>query len=175
MNRNYSFSTGRLIVGDWHTLSGQDGAAITLPEVVATLLTPTVTRSLPPAWQGVDTAERARAWIQERDQEGVTLLVIERSSNRPIGLLILFEDDDKSLRIGYLLAESAWSKGLASELIDGFVDWCRKSTIRSITGGVAIDNVASQRVLTKNGFTSSESNEHASELFFELHFETELD
>ena len=144
-------------------------------EDVANILTPTVTRSLPITWQGVYTAERAAAWIHERDQEGTTLLVIERSSNDSIGFLILSADHPHKLRIGYLLAESVWGKSLASELIEGFVGWCRESDIRSVKAGVAEDNVASQRVLTKNGFTSSEIKHDTAELFFELHFETELD
>jgi ribosomal-protein-alanine N-acetyltransferase len=170
VNRDYSFSTRRLIVGEWHSISAQYDATTNLREDVAKLLTPTVTRSLPSAWQGVYTTERAAAWIHERDQEGTTLLVIERSSNDSIGFLILSADTPDELRIGYLLAESAWGKGLASELIEGFIGWCRISGIRSVKAGVAEDNVASQKVLTNNGFTSSEIKHATAELFFELHF-----
>ena len=57
------------------------------------------------------------------------------------------------VRLGYLLAEDAWGQGYASELVEGFVRWCRQHPpIASIAGGVARDNVASVRVLTKNGF-----------------------
>ena len=52
------------------------------------------------------------------------------------------------VRLGYLLAENAWGKGFASELIEGFVDWCRgQEAITSLAGGVEADNAASRRVL----------------------------
>ncbi len=122
------------------------------------MLTEPVTRSLPPSWQGHYTVERAREWVKERDEEGATLLIIEKATKQAIGLMILFETaaEDGSgteVRLGYLLSESAWGKGLASELVRGFVGWCRdQASISSIAGGVAQDHPASRRVLEKNGF-----------------------
>lgn len=123
------------------------------------MLTEPVTRSLPASWQGSYTTERAREWIEERDEEGATLLVIDRLTRRPVGLMILSETQSeqdnggREVRLGYLLSEDAWGQGIASELVSGFVGWCREQTsISSITGGVALDNPASMRVLQKNGF-----------------------
>ncbi len=123
------------------------------------MLTEPVTRSLPSTWQGAYTLERAREWIDERDREGTTLLVIGKSTRQAIGLMILLEMQAEGdinyldIRLGYLLSESSWGKGIASELVDGFVEWCREQTsISSIVGGVALDNPASARVLQKNGF-----------------------
>jgi RimJ/RimL family protein N-acetyltransferase len=102
--------------------------------------------------------DRARAWIMERDREGTTLLVVETDSDQPVGLMILFESvvadgDLVDVRLGYLLAESAWGRGFASELVERFVIWCRRQRkLRSIAGGVERGNAASARVLTKNGF-----------------------
>ena len=60
---------------------------------------------------------------------------------------------DREVRLGYLLAEDAWGQGIASELVSGFVGWCREQTsVSSIAGGVALDNPASRRVMQKNGF-----------------------
>ncbi len=53
------------------------------------------------------------------------------------------------VRLGYLLAERGWGRGMASELVAGFVGWCRENGVVSISGGVAIDNPASARVLVK--------------------------
>jgi len=145
-----------MLVKEWHSLSAGDSRAEDLASVVRAILTPPVTQSLPECWQGEYTVERASEWIEERDQEGATLLVMDRSSGVPIGLMILFESDDEQLgrcvRVGYLLAEPVWGRGLASELLNGFVDWCRTVDISSILGGVERDNIASQRVLAKNGF-----------------------
>lgn len=86
--------------------------------------------------------------------------------------MILFESDDEKsgsvVRLGYLLSESAWGQGLASELVRGFVDWCGTVEIAAILGGVERDNTASQRVLTKNGFMSQPTAEDHGDLVFEL-------
>ena len=139
-------------------------------------MTEPVTRALPPGWQGPYDLERAAEWIAERDREGTTLLVTERSTRDAVGLLILFETETEDragidIRIGYLLAESAWGKGFATELIAGFVEWCRlQGGIYSITGGVALDNPASIRVLEKNGFrpAGESPQDAAGEHIFEL-------
>ncbi len=86
--------------------------------------------------------------------------------------MILFEDEDQhpgqTIRLGYLLSESAWGQGLASELVEGFVDWCKSVEIASIIGGVERDNLLSQRVLEKNGFVSRPTTEERGDLLFEL-------
>lgn len=149
------FETARLHAGPWH-----DGpAAATLPAVVLHLLTPAVTRTLPPAWQCVDDHQQAEQWIAERDGES-TVLLVTTADDEPVGLVILGEEPatgDRAgtidVRLGYLLAPAAWGQGLASELVAGLVAWCRAQPgIASLTGGVARDNPASARVLTKHGF-----------------------
>jgi len=84
----------------------------------------------------------------------------------------LFESDDEKsgsvVRHGYLLSESAWGQGLASELVRGFVDWCRTVEIEAILGGVERDDIASQRVLMKNGFISQPTADDHGDLVFEL-------
>ncbi len=136
----YSYSTKRLLVREWHSLAPDEWIRQDLEIVVKNILTTQVTRSLPPVWQGIYTHDRARDWVLERDNEGVTLLVVEKTSRKPIGLIILFETDGgtdgSELRLGYMLAESAWGKGFASELISGFVEWCRNNEVASVTGGV---------------------------------------
>ena len=153
-----SFNTDRLTVFEWHSRADLSRSEQDLARVVTAIMTEPVTRSLPPGWQGPYDLDRAEAWIAERDQEGPTLLVVERATGEAVGLVILFEfaSDEPAgvdVRLGYMLAESAWGRGLASELIAGFVEWCRSSgQIRSLAGGVASDNPASARVLEKNGF-----------------------
>jgi len=157
--RDCTFDTQRLLVGEWHSLSPSDWQQEDLAEVVASLLTEPVTRSLPPSWQGSYSIDRARDWIKGRNREGTTLLVIDNITNQAVGLMILFAkqaeegNGQADVRLGYLLSEAAWGKGIASELVNGFVSWCRgQETISSIAGAVAYDNPASKRVLEKNGF-----------------------
>ena len=160
ITRACAFETSRLRVSEWHLAPLRPGKE--LAAVVAEMLTPAVLQPLPPAWHGAYTPDRARHWIAERDDEGTTLLVTDRRSGEPLGLVILFESEAESgtgveVRLGYLLAEPTWGRGFASELVEGFVTWCRSQpAIRSIAGGVAADNITSARVLTKNGFEAVE-------------------
>ena len=155
-----AFDTERLSVGGWHSIAFEGSERAELADVVAGMLTPAVTRSLPGPWSGGYTVDRARGWIRERDDEGAALLVLDRSSRHPVGLVLLFEEHvaegqargPVDVRLGYLFAEDSWGKGFASELVAGFVGWCRDHEVASIAGGVADDNLASARVLTKNGF-----------------------
>ena len=155
---------------EWHSLSLSDWRQLGLAEVVAGILTEPVTRSLPPSWQGSYSIDRAREWIKERDKEGTTCLAIEKLTHQVVGLLILFEvqaeegNDVSDVRLGYLLSEATWGKGIASELVHGFVSWCRgQESISSITGGVAYDNPASKRVLEKNGFQLVQSGDNVTQ------------
>ncbi len=168
--RDCAFETERLIVKEWHSLSPDDWQREDLAKVVASMLTEPVTRSLPLSWQGTYSLDRAREWIKERDDEGSTFLVIDKSSRQGIGLMILFEtqteegDGEAEVRLGYLLSEAAWGKGIASELVSGLVSWCRgQECISSIAGGVAHNNTASIRVLEKNGFQLVRSDEDIGE------------
>jgi ribosomal-protein-alanine N-acetyltransferase len=126
-------------------------------------------------WQGEYTIDRASRWIAERDREGALLLVLDRSSKTPVGLIILFESEEEGsgrcVRIGYMLAESAWGRGYGSELLKGFVDWCRTVSISSIIGGVARENDASRRVLEKNGFDILPGAQSKHEPEYELRLE----
>ena len=152
------FETERLLVKEWHSLVPDDWRHNELEDVVVGLLTPAVVRSLPPAWQQICTTARARTWINDRDKEGTTLLVIDKAVRDVVGLLILLETQlaegsGKEVRLGYLLSQDVWGQGMASELVNGFVSWCRgQSSISCISAGVAVDNPASNRVLEKTGF-----------------------
>ena len=140
------YETERLRVSDWHS------HAVDLENVVMTMLTVPVTGALPPTWQGEYSRQRASDWIRERDAESTVLLAIDRSTSEPVGLLILFEETD-AVRIGYLLSETVWGQGLASELVGGLVDWCAsQDSITKLVAGVDSNNLASIRVLQKSGF-----------------------
>ncbi len=100
------------------------------------------------------------------------MLILDRSSKKPIGLMIVFKTDDESIgrvvRIGYMLAESAWGQGIGTELLRGFIDWCKTAKVSSIIGGVERDNIASQRVMEKTGFVVQPGKASDGELFYRL-------
>lgn len=151
----WDFETGRLRVGPWH------GAAhrldVNLAAVVAEMVTVRTTVALPESWQGGLSVENARGWINDRDADASMLLVAQIPSEQPVGMLVLGEvplpESGVDLRIGYLFAESAWGRGLATELVSGLIDWARtQPRIRTLTGGVDPANRASVRVLERCGF-----------------------
>ena len=151
------FETDRLIVDDWSRLLTGNTAEGLRNTFVVSLLTEAVTRDLPPQWQGPYDTDRASQWFVERQSESTVLLIVDRSDGRPVGLLILSEpansDPSLDIRLGYMINESTWGQGLATEVVAGFADWCRTNgTVRSVIGGVADGNNASARVLQKNGF-----------------------
>ncbi len=121
------------------------------------MLTVCSTVALPESWRGDFSVERARAWIAARDGESSTLLVTEIESKRAIGLVILvdlpLDESAVDVRIGYVIAEGMWGRGLATELLSGLIDWARaQPSIHTLTGGVDLTNRASVRVLEKTGF-----------------------
>jgi RimJ/RimL family protein N-acetyltransferase len=167
--KSSSFVTGRLIVGEWRSLSvsGKDMAI-----AVSTILTPRVNQALPEAWRGEYSEARAAKWLDDLDQEATILLVLDCTTKNAIGLVVLFESDEEqpghNVRIGYMLAENVWGKGYATELLQGFIGWCRTTEISSIIGGVERDNTASQRVMEKNGFVVLPNTQGHAELLYEL-------
>lgn len=171
-----AFETERLIVKQWHALASGQWPSLDLPTVIAEMMTDAVTRYLPMAWRGPYTVARAEVWIAERDEESPTLLAVDRSTGEAAGLVILFESvadtgEGTDLRLGYLLAEAAWGQGLATELLDGLIRWCRdQPDLVSLSGGVATINDASTRVLDRLGFTLVDTNGPATddELLYQL-------
>ena len=167
-----SFETPRLRVVDWHSLSSVPERGSRLPEIVRDFLTPLVTAQLPETWQGPYSEQRAIDWIRDRDAEGTQLLAISCESHEPIGLLLLSETAGASqpppeLRLGYLIAESEWGKGFASELIRGLIDWAGDRSFGSIIAGVSAGNLPSVRVLEKCGFSrDDDQSPGGTELFY---------
>eukprot|EP00035_Acanthoeca_spectabilis_P025651 m.459321 g.459321 ORF g.459321 m.459321 type:complete len:417 (-) comp21720_c0_seq1:1639-2889(-) len=159
---SYHFSTARLVVREWHSIEPHEWRHRELPEVVSDLLTPEVTQSLPPCWHGEYPPERARAWVQERDTEGVTLLAVDHATKEVMGLVILgvfVEGGTISLMLGYLLGSAAWGKGLGTELITGLVAHVRdKHFAHMMFAGAAADNYPSIRILEKAGFVPDEGS-----------------
>lgn len=159
---SYHFSTARLVVREWHSIEPHEWRHRELPEVVSDLLTPEVTQSLPPCWHGEYPPERARAWVQERDTEGVTLLAVDHATKEVMGLVILgvfVEGGTISLMLGYLLGSAAWGKGLGTELITGLVAHVRdKHLAHMMFAGAAANNYPSIRILEKAGFVPDEGS-----------------
>ncbi|MCW4012064.1 MAG: GNAT family N-acetyltransferase [Candidatus Bathyarchaeota archaeon] len=78
---------------------------------------------------------------------------ITQKDGEPIGLVFI---NPKSgyINIGYAVVEDARGKGVCSEAVRMIVDYLflRKNIVR-IQASINPDNLASEKVLTKNGFT----------------------
>lgn len=149
------FETERLCVSHWGTLLRDPTRRAWLEACLADLLTPEVLKDLPPSMQ-LGTADHAIAdWITERADESDVYLVRAGNRDDVLGLLVLvsFEGAGAThVHLGYLLAQNAWGRGYASELVQGLVVTAQNGPPCVLIGGVALDNPASARVLIKAGF-----------------------
>lgn len=149
--RDFEFSSQRFTIRHWRRLAADADAFI---DVVLDLLTPAVRRTLPDEWQTSFTRGRARDWLAET---GANLLVVsDRESMTPVAFLLIYESDEtpgqRIYRIGYLVAEAAWGKGVATEMLEALVGYCKAMAPLTLLAGVESDNAASRRVLEKCGF-----------------------
>lgn len=111
--------------------------------------------------------QQARAWL-ERMLADSRLLQIKSASGELIGFLFIYVEDNRDAHIGYLLAEAFWGKGLASELLTGFIQQALSSEFwAKLIGGVERSNVASAHLLKKLGFVER-SGDKGPVVFYEL-------
>ena len=153
------FSSARLEVFRWEDLLESGEARKPLEDALTTILTPAVLAHLPPSLHLGAGKNAIDAWISARAAESHVFVVQLRGSSEIIGLLIMVElpaeKDVRTLHLGYLLGESAWGKGFATELVSGLVSSARFEDNTQIIGGVDKNNGASARVLLKAGFKRS--------------------
>lgn len=148
------FDTARLSVNRWNLAKGGLCARV---EELSSILTPSVLAPLPASLQLGPGSDAIETWIADRLAESDMFAIRETDDGAMVGLLILaqFPGDAPNkpiLHLGYLLAEAAWGKGYATELIKGLVIAVSHAGPATLLGGVAKDNPASSRVLIKAGF-----------------------
>lgn len=173
LNENCLFKTSRVSILNWNFIESQMELKNSTIESVLKIMTPNVTKSLPGGWQKLDTAHKAKNWINERKEDSNFYSIILTETNEIIGFLFLYENHDikesNELRLGYLLTETIWGKGIGSELIKGLLKWSNNSgIINSISGGVEKDNIGSIKVLEKNGFYKSNEKLPGNMLFYKI-------
>lgn len=153
------FFTERLSVCSWQAAVNDSSARLGLETALVRILTPRVLLPLPPSLRLEEKAGGISAWVDARDAESDVYLVEQRSNAKLIGLLILAHEPGDGptpkIHLGYLLAETAWGQGLATELVKGVIGALRDDGPLMLLGGVGKDNVASARVLKKAGLASS--------------------
>lgn len=168
---DYKFTTNRLTVKEWHSFEPTELHEPELVNIVEEMLVPDVTERFPVMWRGNYDKRRAKFWIQERDSESKTLLAVEKETKKALGYLSFFREGDRSrgtyLRLGYLVSKVMWNNGLATELVEGFIHWCKENNVSTILARVDPDNRASIRVLEKNNFLTQRTDSNGISLLFE--------
>ena len=140
---------------DWRTELDDPTRRRMLEEALIQVLTPDVLAPLPPPLQLAATPDAMSCWINDRAAESEVSVIRDGATQDIIGLLILVSltDPVPSVHLGYLLAQSTWGKGYATEVLSGLVAQASSLAPITLIGGVACDNPASARVLIKAGFT----------------------
>jgi RimJ/RimL family protein N-acetyltransferase len=152
------FATKRLTVCNWALSVRNDRPR--LIDDLTSVLTPQVLQHLPATLQ-IEEADGISGWIDARATECDVYVI--RHKDRVIGLLILVTDGD-TLHLGYLLAQGAWGRGFASEMLTGLLAVVPKG-IR-VMGGVGLENPASAHVLRKLGFSRDpDLSSHETDMF----------
>ncbi|NKB38449.1 MAG: GNAT family N-acetyltransferase [Gammaproteobacteria bacterium] len=102
-----------------------------------------------------------KAWLERMlgfMSEGNTLqfVIIEVATERVIGTCMLFRYDEGSRRaeIGYVMGHAHWRKGYSLEALTALIKYAfSELKLRRIEAEVEPDNVASNNLLLKLGFT----------------------
>ncbi|WP_440053627.1 GNAT family N-acetyltransferase [Pseudoalteromonas sp. T1lg65] len=160
-----SFQTKRLqIVEIENTFSVTERKR--LIEQVPDILTPSVVKNLPPYFHDIDSTALAEQWLTRMQSES-RLLQVKSELEETIGFLFAYVENDTIAHIGYLLAEQHWGKGIASELLQGFIQTVSTSeSWVKLIAGVEHSNYASIHLLNKLGF-SKQLHSESGVVFFE--------
>ncbi|WP_345988220.1 GNAT family N-acetyltransferase [Chryseobacterium sp. Chry.R1] len=75
-----------------------------------------------------------------------------------MGVARIFADHPEQTEIGYVLGENYWGKGVATLVCKALVEYCLSlRETKDIVAVTDLDNIASQKVLVKNGFNRMEN------------------
>lgn len=130
------------------------------------VLTASVVDNLPPYFHNINTRTQAQNWLTRMLSDS-RLIKVTDSSGELIGFIFIHETNRTTSHIGYLLAESHWGKGLATELLKEFIKTVQETeSWEKLIAGVEASNQASCRLLKKLGFIEQLSVE-PNNLFFE--------
>ena len=102
--------------------------------------------------------EITRELLTEQTNRDVYMHLIRDSQGAMVGRINLsvLENDQKTAELGYRIGENYTNLGYASEAVKLVLDKAFHTYgLNKIVAGTATDNLASKRVLLKNGFTFS--------------------
>lgn len=86
--------------------------------------------------------------------------IFNAQNNEFVGMCLarIFLDNPDQLEVGYTLAENYWGKGLGTQVCKALVNHCLSSDDqKDIVAVTDLDNIGSQKVLKKSGFSRIEN------------------
>ena len=87
------------------------------------------------------------------------IYAIERKSDLNfIGTIAFVKDNNGHNEIGYRFLEKYWKNGYGTEIVRGMVLYCKEMGLRSLMAYVAYENIASDKIIKKAGFTYLEDS-----------------
>ncbi|VVB07445.1 unnamed protein product [Arabis nemorensis] len=106
-------------------------------------------------WEPCTSRDEAIKYITDKVLTHPWLRAICLEDDRPIGYILIMPVDDIRKEIGYVLARKYWGKGFATEAVRLVTAEIFKEMpeIERLEALVDVENVGSQRVLEKVGFT----------------------
>ncbi|MHA6324760.1 GNAT family N-acetyltransferase [Roseivivax sp. CAU 1753] len=151
------FDTERLSIRHWSRTLEDAAERQKLVTDLVPVLAPVVLEHLPPAMQVAQTEEAVSRWVRDRSAESDVYLVRTIDPRSLVGLLITVTGAPSrtvpEVHIGYLLAQAAWGRGYATELIKGLLRQAHRHAPMTLIGGVARANRASAHILQTQGFS----------------------
>jgi len=92
----------------------------------------------------------------EKNEHSGSYKIYDSSINEFIGLghLTLDEENDKVAEIGYMIKPEHWGKGYGSEIAKVLIEKAIKSELKKLKAIIDPDNIASRKILIKQGFVS---------------------
>lgn len=79
-------------------------------------------------------------------------MTIADKNNQPVGMLELYDLQEKTVEIGYRILPARQKQGYASQAVAEILAWLKTTSVQKVIARTAVENEASQKVLLKNGF-----------------------
>jgi len=160
---NSSYQTTRLQIGEVCNSNQASEFLVSVMEI----LTPSVVASLPPYFQSVNSISSAQEWLKHIVSDGRLFVVKRIGKSKAMGFVFLSTENSGDTHVGYLLGESFWGKGYATEILKGLIDYIKsEALVTRLIAGVDTDNVASIKLLQKLGFIHRSSEDDGT-IFYE--------
>ncbi len=151
--RNYEKSDLRFLTGMW--FDAENGKYMSDP-------TP----------EYVDAAFQKALDTLGESEHGYYLVIALADSRKPVGSFCIFPDEGRRVYdIGYCIHKEHWRCGYGSEAIALVLDWLRSQGAEKVMAEVAVDNVASNALLRKFGFTVQEKTSFK-KYHMDVHFDS---